>query len=129
MKKILPVLFGFFFIACDKNKELQTYTEIYHIENGDTLSYVFVPNTFTPDWDGMNDYFLAICNGIPNNNYDLKIYNLGGEIIFQTSHPDAVWDGSKSGIYCENGTYRWKILAKDIFDYEYDLEGEVHLLR
>lgn len=129
MKKILPVLFGFFFIACDKNKELQTYTEIYHIENGDTLSSIFVPNTFTPNGDGINDLFSPICNGILNGNYNLKIYNLGGEVIFETSNPDQDWDGTKRGMYCENGNYKWEIWAMDYFDYEYDLEGEVHLLR
>lgn len=129
MKTFSPLLFVIFLISCDKNKELQTYTESYHIENGDTLSSIFVPNTFTPNWDGINDMFSPVCNGIPNGSYNLKIYNLGGEVVFETLHPNQNWDGSNRGTICENGNYKWKIWAKDFFDYEYDLEGELHLLK
>lgn len=129
MRRFLFLFIVLIYTSCDKNKELQTYSESYHIVNGDTLSYIFVPNTFTPNGDGINDFFFPICNGIPNGNYNLKIYNLGGEVIFETSHPDQDWDGSNRGYDCENGNYKWKIWAKDHFEYEYDLEGEIHLLK
>lgn len=56
---------------------------------------LFVPEIFTANKDGINDILQ-----IPNahiSDFDLRIYNRWGEIIFQSDDPTKVWDGSYNG--------------------------------
>lgn len=54
---------------------------------------IYMPNAFTPNGDGLNDYF-----GVPNYNKNklvkLSIYNRWGQLIFQTTDINKRWDGS-----------------------------------
>ncbi|PLK46428.1 PKD domain-containing protein [Emticicia sp. TH156] len=56
---------------------------------------LFIPEAFSPNGDGVNDVLET-----PNKyitDYDLKIYNRWGEIIFQSLDPLDKWDGSYKG--------------------------------
>jgi gliding motility-associated-like protein len=61
----------------------------------------FVPNTFSPNGDGVNDYF--IINGVGLNVIpSITIYNRWGQIVFQKSNfapnsASSAWDGTFNG--------------------------------
>jgi gliding motility-associated-like protein len=66
---------------------------------------LFVPEVFTPNGDSVNDTF-----AMPNahiTDFDLKIYNRWGEIIFESFDPERLWDG----------TYKGKIMAPMMYAY------------
>ena len=66
------------------------------------------PNVFTPNADGKNDYFIP---GIVSaTNYDLKIFNRWGELMFETNNPLIHWDGKNKNSDVPEGCYYW--LAK-----------------
>ena len=66
------------------------------------------PNVFTPNADGKNDYFIP---GIVSaTNYDLKIFNRWGELMFETNNPLIHWDGKNKNTDVPEGCYYW--LAK-----------------
>ena len=89
---------------------------------------LFLPNTFTPDGDGLNDEFYPVGDKIDPNNYDFQVYNRWGEMIFQTKDPLVHWDGKFKGDYVPSGNYLWKINLKDIQSGEYkELKGFVIL--
>ena len=89
---------------------------------------LFLPNTFTPDGDGLNDEFYPVGDKIDPNNYDFQVYNRWGEMIFQTKDPLVHWDGKFKGDYAPSGNYLWKINLKDIQSGEYkELKGFVIL--
>jgi gliding motility-associated-like protein len=68
---------------------------------------LYIPNTFTPNHDGLNDRFLAYGDGIMT--FDMKIFNRWGELIFETSDPTWGWDGQYKGTMVENDVYVYVI--------------------
>lgn len=73
----------------------------------------WVPNTFTPDDDSFNQYFLPVfTSGYDPFDYDLFIFNRWGQIIWESHDSTVGWDGTYGGKSVENGTYVWKIEFK-----------------
>lgn len=65
---------------------------------------IFIPNMFSPNGDGENDFFTP--NGKCINKYILKIYNRWGELIFEG---DNGWDGYIRGKIANSGVYIYKL--------------------
>lgn len=80
-----------------------------------TLS-IFIPNTFTPNGDGLNDYFsISSLNVNVLEEFNIVIYNRWGQIVFESFDPNFVWDGKfnyekvlRSNTYSYVITYRMK---------------------
>jgi gliding motility-associated-like protein len=51
-----------------------------------------LPNIFTPNGDGINDFFIPVKNDFVVK-VDMKIYNRYGVLVFETDNPDIDWDG------------------------------------
>ncbi|MDB4534245.1 gliding motility-associated C-terminal domain-containing protein [Vicingaceae bacterium] len=73
----------------------------------------YLPTSFTPNGDGLNDEFRAYGEGIDLANYSMSIFNRWGELMFQTDNISNGWDGTYKGKIVESGTYVWKIVAKE----------------
>jgi gliding motility-associated-like protein len=74
---------------------------------------IYIPNGFTPDNDGLNDYFFPEfhCNF---SSFEFSIFNKWGEIFFQTNDPLQKWTGNSknnSQYFVPNGIYVWKLIA------------------
>ncbi|MEX2513982.1 MAG: gliding motility-associated C-terminal domain-containing protein [Cyclobacteriaceae bacterium] len=73
---------------------------------------IFVPNTFSPNDDGINDTW-----GIPDLQYYLggrvAVYERSGKRIFYTENPSIRWDGTFNGRELPVGTYFWVIDSKE----------------
>ncbi len=57
---------------------------------------LFVPNAFSPNDDGMNDFFGPILDFTPSD-YKMYIYERSGKMLFQTNDPYYGWDGTMNG--------------------------------
>lgn len=68
--------------------------------------YVKAVNTFTPNGDGINDYFSISIVGLADFK-SLKVYNRYGQLVFQTNSPTIQWDGNLNGKQLTPGTYYW----------------------
>jgi gliding motility-associated-like protein len=91
---------------------------------------LYVPNSFTPTGDGINDIFLPIISGHDPNNYELMIFNRWGELIFQTNMSSKGWDGTHKGIMAKEDVYVWKIKARKKSNNEKkEFTGHVTLLK
>jgi gliding motility-associated-like protein len=86
---------------------------------------VFIPNSFTPDGDGINDSFRVVIAGTRPREFELTIFNRWGGVIFSSGTPDIGWDGAGTPI----GTYPWKLHYKDAEAGRKQLFGHVNLLR
>ncbi len=66
-----------------------------------------IPNIFSPNNDGQNDYFqLAGENDPCYDEMHLVIYNRWGKIVFESSDSNFKWDGKNlSGNKCPDGVY------------------------
>jgi gliding motility-associated-like protein len=96
-------------------------------------NYIF-PNIFTPNGDGINDYFQAIMPIKYIDNIELYILNRWGEVVFKTIDPDFLWDGTgeETLLDCPSGTYYFQCLVSSVrlFGIEtIELNGHVQLTR
>ncbi|MBL7944444.1 MAG: gliding motility-associated C-terminal domain-containing protein [Flavobacteriales bacterium] len=78
------------------------------VEAEDCNTYVHVPNSFTPNNDGLNDVFLPVIDG-PLDSYQLEIFDRWGERIHSTNDREEGWDGAYSGVASQDGVYVWKL--------------------
>jgi gliding motility-associated-like protein len=74
-------------------------------------SLVFIPNTFTPNGDGRNDYFFPRGKGLERMSI-FRVFNRWGEMVFERTNVNinderAGWDG----------TFKGKELAPDVYVY------------
>ncbi len=96
-----------------------------------TLPFVlYVPNTFTPNGNGINDVFAPKGEGILN--YEMYIYDRWGQNIFYTNDLTVGWDGKANGGSkpAQMDSYVYVIdvkAATDMHDYTY--KGTINLVR
>jgi len=75
-----------------------------------------MPNAFSPgNKDGVNDVFKPQVNN-KIYDYELRIYNRWGEMIFISNNVNEGWDGTINGNPCQVDVYVYKI------DYSYNSE-------
>jgi gliding motility-associated-like protein len=79
-----------------------------------------IPNVFTPNDDGTNDYFEL--EGLSDPCYDtmnVEIYNRWGQKVYESTDPEFKWDGTNMhGAECKPGTFF--ILIKGTYGSTYD---------
>ena len=68
----------------------------------------YIPNAFTPNSDGKNDYFKPIIN-FAVDDYLMEIYNRWGEKIFSTTETAAGWDGRYKSVMQNAGGFTYTI--------------------
>ncbi|MDX2046297.1 MAG: gliding motility-associated C-terminal domain-containing protein [Chitinophagaceae bacterium] len=69
---------------------------------------IAVPNAFTPNGDGLNDYLYPL-NAYKAANLDFRIYNRYGQLVFKTNDWTRKWDGTINGLLQGPGTYVWHL--------------------
>ncbi len=81
-----------------------TATASSKIEFEDCNCYIYSPNAFSPNGDGINDLFFAnhTCEFEYFNYY---IYNRWGELIFTSKQSSGAWDGTLKGKKCSQDVY------------------------
>jgi gliding motility-associated-like protein len=97
----------------------------------ETLIY-YIPNTFTPDGDEFNQAFQPIfTSGFDPFNFNFKIYNRWGEVIWETNDPTVGWDGvGPNGKLVQSGTYVWRVEFKSREnDDRHVANGHLNVLR
>jgi gliding motility-associated-like protein len=78
----------------------------------------WIPNTFTPDNNGLNDDFKPKIIGA--HDYTFLIFDRWGNKLFETNEIDKGWNGYYKGRLCENAVYTYKINLRD------DVQNKVH---
>ncbi|SOD12166.1 putative Ig domain-containing protein [Pedobacter xixiisoli] len=64
---------------------------------------LYIPNTFTPNNDGRNDFFLAYGNNVAK--FRMRVYNQWGEFVFESQNLLQGWDGTYRGRNQPTGVY------------------------
>lgn len=90
---------------------------------------LYIPNSFTPQRDRINDIFLP--KGIGIQDYELKIYNRWGEHFFTSNDLNIGWDGTSDSEkrIAQTGVYIYLINVIDVFGDTHEYTGEVILIR
>ena len=81
---------------------------------------IYVPNTFTPNNDGINDVWKPIYNSGCWSSPSYTIYNRWGNEVFNGAN-DEVWDGSmhNGDYYVSDGVYTYILVARRHHEIEY----------
>ena len=91
--------------------------------------YIAVPNAFTPNGDGLND-FLFPTNAYKATNLQFKIFNRFGQLLFSTTNWTQKWDGKFKGQPADPGTYVWLLQYTNIdTGLRIDQKGTTVLIR
>ncbi|MBQ4440997.1 MAG: gliding motility-associated C-terminal domain-containing protein, partial [Bacteroidales bacterium] len=87
---------------------------------------LWVPNSFTPDGDGLNDRFVPVFS-YPGEvrNFEMMVYDRWGSMVFLTTDMDAGWDGGDK----PEGMYVWVIRYKTALEGMRIEKGSVMLGR
>ncbi|MCK9398907.1 MAG: gliding motility-associated C-terminal domain-containing protein [Bacteroidales bacterium] len=72
-------------------------------------NYIFIPNAFSPDGDGLNDIFAAIATSDYIQKFHMLIFDRWGGEIFESNNIMLGWDGTKHGTPLPGGIYTYKI--------------------
>jgi len=80
---------------------------------------LFIPNTFTPNNDGLNDEFGPYTRAISAENYEFTIFNEWGTIIFKSVNLNQMWNGTYKGKTVKDGAYVWNLT------YSYENSAEI----
>jgi gliding motility-associated-like protein len=89
--------------------------------------YLEAPSAFTPNGDSNNDIFRFEGNNIAN--FDLKIFNRWGDIVFSTNDINQGWDGTVNGHAQNIDTYKYLVEAETSHGYKFEKKGEFLLLK
>ncbi len=91
-------------------------------------SNVIIPNIFTPNGDGFNDYFFALSNGLENEN--MKIFNRWGNIVFTSESISEPWNGTDNqGNELADGVYFYVYNSAGFDLKKYNFHGTITLMR
>jgi len=120
---------GTYYIEATNSIGCNTIKPVKVVINAPGPQLVKAVNTFTPNNDGINDYFSVTMVGTAQFT-SLKIYTRYGELVFQTNSPYIQWDGTYKGKPLNTGTYYW--IVEGINGYnntKFVQGGEIMLIR
>ncbi len=108
---------------------------------------VTLPNSFSPNGDGENDYFKVLTNVDVDNDFtnnklggefkeggalvevDFRIFDRYGHMVFRTTNPHEGWDGTCNGKPVNPATYTYILSYRRIDGRSDELKGNVTLFR
>jgi gliding motility-associated-like protein len=112
-------------IAQANSECISTYSETIHV-SGTSLR---IPNIFTPNGDGIGDYF-GVAYDDEIINFQIQIINRIGEIVFEESDINKFWDGKINGNDdASEGLYYYIIRGEDAFGNKIEQKGSLQLVR
>ncbi|MES2627879.1 MAG: T9SS type B sorting domain-containing protein, partial [Bacteroidota bacterium] len=91
---------------------------------------LYIPTSFSPDNDGINDLWFPVMGSLKSDKYQLDIYNRWGELIFSSKDPGEGWNGSYMGESVKPDVYAFKLRYSPEGQSEtQDVFGRINLLK
>jgi gliding motility-associated-like protein len=88
---------------------------------------LYVPNTVTPNNDGINDVFYAVTDYAEG--FKMRIFDRWGNKIFESTQANEVWVPSVNGThYVQNDVYLW-VIQYNTPEGTNEVSGHVNVLR
>jgi gliding motility-associated-like protein len=120
---------------------MQEYTATLHVTNvlgcTDEGSYaimpapiIYIPSAFTPNADGLNDVWKI--EGRAIREFELKIFNRWGALVYASTDPEDVWVGDQGGTgeyYVQNNVYNYILRVKGYDGETITKKGTITMMR
>ncbi|MDI1353523.1 MAG: PKD domain-containing protein [bacterium] len=102
---------------------------VYKVLDIKPVYVLYVPNVFTPNDDGTNDFFVP--KGVGILKFSMQIFDRWGHMVWDTNDFTTTWDGSEKGGTqpIKEDVYTWKAQVTDIFNKNHYLVGHVSVVR
>lgn len=90
---------------------------------------ILIPNTFSPNEDGKNDFFAPVLS-CEYSYYNLTIYDKWNNVVFSTNNPNTKWDGKYKGNPLPEDVYVYKLeTIEKNSDKKNSRTGKIALIR
>jgi gliding motility-associated-like protein len=104
-----------------------------NVRSDDCTPKLEMPNVFTPNDDGINDFFRPTTLE-QLKNFQLRIFNRWGGVVYKYDGDPSDgswkgWDGRNGNALAPEGMYFWVVKYDDLFDRNFEQRGTVTLLR
>ncbi len=91
-------------------------------------NWIFVPNTFTPNEDGLNDKLFVRGIGLRKLEY-FRVYDRWGHLVYDSKDVNDGWDGKVNGKAAEVATYVYLVKGECTSGNTVEKQGNVTLIR
>jgi gliding motility-associated-like protein len=98
--------------------------------------WIWIPNSFTPDMDGINDKFCIAYNGIIDGTFTFNVFDRFSNLVYSTNNIRDLdcengWDGrhQKTGNELPMGVYIYKMYCQDFDGWKHQEIKELILVR
>ena len=88
----------------NQNDQIVSISNAVYVEKPYAL---YSPNAFSPDGDGINDFFKVSGQGMID--FVIQIYNRWGQMVYKSTDLSQSWDGTFKGKNLPTGSYVYKI--------------------
>jgi gliding motility-associated-like protein len=120
------------FVADIKNK-CGMFRDSFNVQFQKCGVSIFVPTTFSPNGDGVNDTFFSYFNAkFVVKTYELTVFNRWGDLIFKANDVNTPWDGTLNGATLPTDIFVWQLkINGSAYDKPFNevLSGEVNLVK
>lgn len=124
---------GIFSVTLIANSLFDCRSEITRLVTVKNDFAVFIPNSFSPNADGLNDVFLPVFtkDALEAESYQIEIFDRWGHSIFKSTDPDSGWNGSfhNKGESVKTGTYVYLMSYRGADGKTYKKNGHISLLK
>jgi gliding motility-associated-like protein len=101
--------------------------------------WMYIPNAFTPDNDGVNDVFCLQHHGVRVETFNFNIYDRFSNLVYATDKIEKLecflnsngWDGThyKTGDDLPMGTYVYEVYFQDFEGWKHQDQGHLFIVR
>ena len=101
--------------------------------------WMYIPNAFTPDHDGVNDVFCLQYHGVREETFHFNIYDRFSNLVYATDKIEDLecflnsngWDGThyKTGNDLAMGTYIYEVYFQDFEGWKHQEQGHLFIVR
>jgi gliding motility-associated-like protein len=96
-------------------------------EKKEDCYFVKIPSAFSPNGDGKNDFLKIFLLRV--RNFELKIFNRWGELVFETNNANVMWDGTYKNEPQDVGVFQYYIEGYSISNEKFFRTGNITLIR
>lgn len=114
------------YLVTVSNAEGCTATDTVLININEAACILAVPNAFTPNGDGINDFFKPVL--LSEQNLSFSVFNRWGQQVYEYSPVSEGWDGTFEGVPAPSEVYFF-VARAELCGEEKVTQGDVTLLR
>lgn len=106
--------------------------EVSGIIDIDDIFNIFIPNSFTPNGDGINEVFFVAGSDIDESRFSIQVFNRWGHVVFESKDPNAVWTGNDQlgEYFVPNGIYNYRcVVVSESTGVRKEMDGFINLMR